>query len=125
MNNTSKQLKKALAALGLPVAVALGYLSSFSQGIPPQTPCGTPPAYYHQCSSGLGGCDTHRICEEASLGLAKMEKPCCYHEDGKCVQVIGDWECCDLDPPSWKAICYEKYRDPNKVCIGDTNCQYP
>lgn len=60
------------------------------------------------------------------MGLALKEKPCCYHDAlGRCVQVIGDWECCDLDPPSWKAICYEDYRDVNKVCFGSGNCLNP
>lgn len=126
MSRTLRQLTKAIGLLVLPAVVALGYLTSFSQGIPPQSPCGNLPGQEHQCSTGLGGCDTHRICEEeGNLGVVWQTK-CCYHDvQGKCVQVRGGWECCALDPPSWKAICEEQYRDVNKVCFGDTHCLDP
>ena len=125
MNRTLRQLMKALGLLMVPAVVALGYLTSFSQGIPPQSPCGDPPGWEHRCSTGLGGCDTHRVCQLERSLVTVLQTWCCYEDDrANCVQVQGGWECCPLDPPSWKAICKEMGRDRHKVCRG-TRCEFP
>jgi hypothetical protein len=123
MSKISNRLKKVLVSLVVPAAVALGYLTSLSQEIPPVTPCGNPPVKQHQCSTNLGGCDVHRVCAEQGTLGTWLQTWCCYHDAyGKCVQVPGGWECCPLDPPSWKAICVEKGRSANKTCFGG-KCQ--